>query len=64
MIIQEEPKFFLSEPVYHITPESRQGVVIDVRYSFAYKKYFYLVTFSHEESDWYSDVELSNDKTF
>jgi len=58
-------KYNLSEKVFHVTPESDQGTVLDARYSMFYDKWEYLVTFTpNVESLWYFEHELSTSKTF
>ncbi|MPM33065.1 hypothetical protein SDC9_79632 [bioreactor metagenome] len=59
------PKFQIGEKVYHITPESDQGVVLDCTFSMRKGYWLYLVTFGPEKDsmDYYED-ELSTSKTF
>jgi heat shock protein HspQ len=59
------PKFNIGSTVYHITPESDRGVVIDIKYSYLTNMNEYQVAFSFDkESLWYYEHELSNNKTF
>lgn len=61
----QDPKFSIGDTVYHVTPESPKGIVLDVIYSFRTNLFDYVVTFSAErESLIYSEHELSNHKTF
>lgn len=58
-------KFDIGERVFHITPESDCGVVIDIKYSYLTGLHEYLVTFgAHSESLWYYEHELSKNKVF
>lgn len=59
-----KPKFEIFQKVYHITPESPQGVVINIRYLYIENTHEYLVAFEHDKSLWYSEYELSTSKTF
>lgn len=60
-----KPIFNMLDKVYHVTPESPQGVVIDIRYTYSTDMYEYQVAFSAEsQSLWYFGLELSNTKTF
>lgn len=60
-----KPKFNIRDEVYHITPESPKGVVLDVRYSFLTGLYSYEVTFSAETASLeYQEHELSETKNF
>ena len=59
-----EPAFKIRQPVYHITPDSPKGYVINIRYNFFDKAFEYHVAFSHEFSDWCYEHELILDKQF
>ena len=59
-----DPKFKINQHVYHVTPESPRGVVLDMSYSFYARQYLYLVTFGVENSPLhYYENELSVEKT-
>lgn len=61
----KEPKYNISDKVYHITPESDCGVVINIKYDYLTKQHEYQVSFSpHTESLWYYEHELSVNKLF
>lgn len=58
-------KFNIGDKVYHITPESDQGVVLDCRYSIRENGWSYIVAFGAErESLLYYEDELNQSKTF
>lgn len=58
-------RYNITDKVYHITPESDAGVVLDCRYSLLADMWEYLVTFSPtQESMWYYEHELSETKVF
>jgi hypothetical protein len=58
-----DPKFQELEDVYHITPESPKGVVIDINYNLRTGQFSYQVTFSATEpSLWYYEEELSKNR--
>lgn len=58
-----DPKFQELEDVYHITPESPKGVVIDISYNVRTRRFLYLVTFSATEpSLWYQEEELTKNR--
>ena len=60
-----KPKFNIRDEVYHITPESPKGIVIDVRYSFLTGLYTYEVAFSAETASLeYQEHELTDHKIF
>lgn len=60
-----KPKFNLLDTVYHCTPESPSGVVIDIAYYYATNHFEYRVAFSADVvSIWYSEHELSKQKKF
>lgn len=59
------PTFNIGERIYHITPESDQGVVLNIRYDYLNNLHEYLVTFSAtNESLWYYEHELSKTKVY
>jgi hypothetical protein len=59
------PRFKINDVVYHITPESPKGVVLDVKYSYLTKRHTYEVTFSAEVASMeYQEHELSENKQF
>lgn len=59
-----ESKFNIMDKVYHITPESLPGCVLDIHYSLLSKDCKYLVAFSANESNWYFEHELTSKKNF
>ena len=59
-----KPKFKLGQPVFHICPESRCGIVVDARYSLRYGRWFYTVSLGFEEEVYCLEDELSTSKNF
>jgi hypothetical protein len=59
-----ENKYNIGDRVYHITPESDIGVVIDWRYFASTERYSYYVVWNTENRDWYVEQELSKNKVF
>lgn len=57
-----KPKYNILEDIYHVTPESPLGVIIDIRYIYSDNKFEYLVAFDTKESLWYAEIELTKDK--
>lgn len=61
----KNPKYEIGERVYHITPESDPGIILDCRFSVRENAWSYLVTFSPEkESLLYYEDELTQSKIF
>lgn len=59
------PKFNIGQKVWHCTPESDTGIVIDCVYSLYNNKWTYEVTFSTESPTLlYNENELSDRKIF
>lgn len=60
-----QPKFKIGDVVYHITPESGKGVVLDATYSLLNDRWLYRVTFDirDNENDYY-EHELVTTQTF
>ena len=58
-------KYNIGDAVYHITPESDKGIVIDANYNLLCNIWTYRVTFSpHTECLYYYEHELQETKTF
>ena len=55
-------KYNRGDKVYHITPDSPQGIILDIRYYFRNKTYEYLVYWSHNENGYYWEEELDETK--
>ena len=54
----------ITDKVYHITPDSPQGVVVDARFNLLDARWEYLVTFGVGQTANYFDHELSTHKLF
>lgn len=59
-----KPKFEIGQPVWHVTPESDQGVVLDVKYSYLTKTHEYIVATGMVVALTYFEHELSPHKIF
>lgn len=59
MIEITEPKFTIKDEVYHTTPGSSKGIVLDIAYYFSVKQYKYYVTFGINNDAWCVEEELS-----
>jgi hypothetical protein len=58
-------KFKLGEKVYHITPDSPRGIVVNIKYMFVERLFLYQVAFCEDkEALWYYEHEISTNKTF
>lgn len=61
----KQPKFQIGDVVFHITPESDKGVVLDGCYSLLDDRWQYKVTFGIRDNDyWYDEHELLSTPTF
>jgi hypothetical protein len=59
------PRFKISQKIYHITPDSPMGVILNWRYCGLEKYFEYLVTFSPDNATiWYLENELLESKNF
>lgn len=59
------PKFNIGDAVYHVTPDSDKGIVINIKYEYLTSLHEYQVAFSADtESIWYYEHELTTTKTF
>lgn len=58
----KQPKYNIGAKVYHITPESEQGTVIEATYSLLHNRWMYRVTFSirDNEYDYYEHELIDN----
>lgn len=64
MKISYEIVFKVGQLVYHATPESEPGVVVNYRHLGVGGLVHYLVAFNETQADWYSETELSANKVF
>lgn len=66
MKIQINTKFDIGDSVYHITPESDKGIILDIQYFVYTNTIRYYVTFGRaaDAYDWYDESELSTSKVF
>lgn len=61
----KQPKYIIGDMVYHVLPESPQGIVIDGRITLLCGSWEYLVTFDPMvESKWYTEAELRTTKAY
>lgn len=61
----KEPKYSIGDKVYHITPESDCGIVLDASFSMLNNRWMYLISFGIKDNDyWYHEHEISTTKTF
>jgi len=59
-----ENKYNIGDKVYHVTPESDEGVVVDWMYTAYSGVYKYYVSWGIANEGWYVDVELSKNKIY
>lgn len=61
----KQPKYNIGDRVFHITPESEQGIVLDAEYSLLHNRWIYIVSFGiRDNSTTYYEHELSLTKTY
>lgn len=61
----KKPKFNINDKVYHVTPESEVGVVLNIRFEYLTGLHEYFVTFSaNADTLWYYEHELIDSKQF
>jgi len=64
MKITFHTKYDIDDEIYHVTPDSQKGIIVDINYSVKYGTIEYLVAFSAFERVWIDESELSPDKNF
>jgi len=57
-------EFNIGERIYHNTPESDEGLVLDVSYSKRYNQSKYMVVWNKNNEDWYLEDELIKNKIY
>ena len=57
-------KYNIGDKVYHITPDSPVGIILDIRYYFRSNTCEYLIGWNHLESSYCWEEEISYDKSF
>lgn len=62
MVIKFTTDIEIGDEVYHVTPESQLGIVLDISYSLLFQAVKYYVTFGIKDTDWYLRSELLTEK--
>ena len=57
-------KFNLGDEVYHVTPDSPKGVVLEIKHYHSTDSFEYLIAWGHMESSWALESELNYNKAF
>ena len=63
-MIQFNPKYNIGDKVYHITPESREGIILDISYNVVTNQISYLISIEFDTQVWAIEMELSKSKVF
>jgi uncharacterized protein (UPF0303 family) len=58
-----EHKYKIGEKVFHVTPESPQGIIIDITFS-SLRPPLYKVAWSAVDTSWCEEIELTDHKNF
>jgi len=58
------PKYNIGDKVYHVTPDSEQGIVVNVIYYFKTDEFVYQVAVGWSGSYYCDEKEISIEKTF
>ena len=59
-----KPKYNIGDKVYHVTPESPVGIILDIIYTYSDDSNDYVVTFSHNEQLRCVEHEISLNKAW
>ena len=63
MNIVFSPKYSIGNKIYHVLPESPQGIITDITYRHSARKFFYEVTFDPGSHGFtYEEFELTTEK--
>lgn len=57
-------RFEIGDEVYHVTPESDKGVIVEINYVYSSGKYLYTVATSWNQEFICSEHELTDTKKF
>ena len=57
-------KFVIGQEVYHVTPDSPKGVILEIRHYQSDNSFEYLIAWGHVESGWCMEKELTLNKKF
>ena len=58
------PKYNIYDRLFHVLPESEQGLVLDINYNVKSREVWYLISLGFNNGIWVREVELSLTKTF
>ena len=66
MIRSFEHKYSIGDEVFHITPDSDKGIILNISYSVRYDAVKYEVAFGRHEADcvWCLEDEIESTKSF
>jgi hypothetical protein len=57
-----KPKFHIGDRIFHITPESEVGVILDIRYCVKTGEILYLIALGFNNEVWAIEEELSTSR--
>mgnify|MGYP001320356691 FL=1 len=57
-------KFNIGDKVYHATPESDCGIIIDAEYSLRYNRWAYIISTGFGENKYALEDEICSSKVF
>jgi hypothetical protein len=60
----KQPKFNIGDRIYHNTPNSEEGLVMDISYSLRYKEFVYNIVVGYNNNYDCLEDELTEDKIF
>lgn len=61
----KQPRFNIGDQVFHILPESRPGVVVEIKFVFSTQHLEYMVAFTEDVASlWYMEHELTDTISF
>jgi hypothetical protein len=60
----KQPKFNIGDRVYHNTPDSEEGLIMDILYSLRYREYVYTIVVGFEHNYECLEDELTDEKVF
>jgi len=59
-----EPKFKIGDKIYHITKESKEGIIVNIIYYFSTRRFEYIITTGWGEEYSCYEYELVKNKIF
>ena len=61
----KRPIYGIGDKIYHVSVEEENpGIIVDIKYSYRYNEFEYLVSLAFGTYFWVNEIEINNTKSF